>query len=241
MIAVTGHFERPRVRKLSAKLILAFKKEGLEVERIEISSRRLGSTALQLVCVVGGDGSLLRVARNVSEKTALLGIAAGKRSRLMQVKPEQISKAVKQFAAGKYLIEKRARIQGKINGRKLPLALNELLVVAKKSGSLISFGLKIGKKKIIIDGDGMIVATPTGSTGHSYSAGGRKLRQSEKKFVVVPSNPIERNGKAFTVSDKSKIEIRQECKGKKTEVVVDGRKRFALKGKLAVKRGNLHR
>ena len=236
MIAIIGHLERAKVKKLAGKLLKLLEKKGLEAELLDIGSRKLKAENYWLVCVVGGDGSLLRVARQL-RNVPLVGIAAGSRSYLMQVKPGKIKKAIGQLAAGKFAVEERARLQGFLNGKKLPLALNELLVVPKKSGMLINCMVKVGAREKRIACDGLIVATPMGSSGHAYSAGGKKLGIGSGKIIVVPSNSLNRQWKPFVVSAVAGIEIRCLDKERAAEVVVDGRERFAMKGRLRIERG----
>ncbi len=236
MIAVTGHFERAKVRAISSKFSSALRKQGLEVERVGIASKRLGREGFEIICVVGGDGSLLRVAR-ATKGTPLLGIAAGTRCCLMQVKEKDIERAAKKIAKKAFSVERKARLAGRVSGRTLPSALNELLVVPKESGSLVNLEVGAGGKIKMFACDALIVATPTGSTGHAYSAGSRKLKPGENKFVVVPSNPLNREGKAFVVGQGTKISVRGLGRGQTLEVVVDGRERFPLKGKLLIGKG----
>jgi NAD+ kinase len=238
MIAITGHLERARVRGLSKRLLRELEQEGLKAEIFDISSGKLNKRAFDLVCVVGGDGSLLRVARELHRAIPLLGIAAGKRSYLMQVKEGQLQGAAERIAAGKYSIVERTRMSGTIGRKRLPNALNEYLVVPRESGSLISCKVRAGRLQKQVACDGLIIATPTGSSGHAYSAGGRKLKQSEKKFIIVPSNPLNRQGKPFTVLDRKRITVECIDKGKGIEVVADGRARHELQGKLLVERGD---
>tara|TARA_Y100000310_G_scaffold341250_1_gene439811 strand:- start:621 stop:1370 length:750 start_codon:yes stop_codon:yes gene_type:complete len=237
MIGVTGHFERAKVKKIAKSLFGLLEKEGFEVELFKISSKKLCCKEFELVCVVGGDGSLLRVAREAIPGTPLIGIAAGKRSYLMQVNPNRIGQMVKKIADGKYVIEKRARLKARLGGKKLPMALNEYLVAPKKSGRLIECEIKYGQKNEKIACDGLIIATATGSSGHSYSAGGRKIREQEQKTIIVPSNPLNRQWKPFTVSNRSKITIKGIGRETSTEVVADGRERFPMDKKLVIEKG----
>jgi NAD+ kinase len=237
MIAVTGHLERERVKRIAERLLSMLRQEGFEAKLFGIASKKLKKNRFGLVLVVGGDGSLLRVARELRKQVPLLGIAAGKRSFLMQVRPRQMAKAVKMIAREKFEIEYRARLAGKADGKRLPLALNEFLVVPKKSGMLISCIVTAGKERKKVEADGLIIATPTGSSGHAFSAGGRRVGLGEKKFIVVPSNPLNRKPKAFTVSSRKRISVKCLAREAAMEVVVDGRARFPLKKKLLVEGG----
>ena len=94
MIAVTGHFERPKVKKIAKKFASYLDRIGIGTELFPVSSTKLNRKKFSLICVVGGDGSLLRVMRELKSEIPVLGIAAGRRSYLMQVKKEIKSKLI---------------------------------------------------------------------------------------------------------------------------------------------------
>ena len=238
MISITGHFERPKVRRIAQRIEKLLKKEGVESKLSDIARKGFNSKKVELVVAVGGDGTLLRVVRELKAEKPVLGIAAGKRSALMQVKQRDLIKAVKAVAAGKFGVEKRTRLQTIADGKKLPLALNEAMLVNKKSGSIIDYCLKVdGKVLEKCSADGCIVSTPTGSTGHSYSAGGKKIAVGSKKIILVPVNTLGRTGKPAYVGKDSKIVFDSLNKRHQLEVVIDGQPRFGVEKKLVVKKG----
>jgi len=237
LIGVTGDFGKAKVKTLAPQLLSLLKKQGLETELFRIPSKKLNSKKFSLICVVGGDGSLLRVVRELKKPVPVIGVAAGTRSYLMQINPGRLKQAVRKIAKKKYKVEKRTRLSAKLSGKKIPPALNELLVVPKESGSLIRLAVKAGRSNYEIAGDGLIIATSTGSTGHAFSAGCKRLKHGCRKIAVVPSNPLERKQKPFTVSKNAEISVKPISSGKKMEVVVDGRIRFPLTGKLSISKG----
>ncbi len=238
MIAITGHFERPKVKRLAEKAEKLLHDLGVECTAADIRKKEFNSQKVETVIAVGGDGTLLRVVRELKKEKPVLGVAAGRHSFLMNVKEKSLEKALKKVALGKCRVEERMRLQAVADGKKMPPALNEAMVVNRESAALARFLLKVnGRKKGLIEADGLIIATPTGSTGHAYSAGGKRLGIGGKKLAVVPSNPLHRKAKPFYVKSGSKIVVEGFDKGEEFEAIVDGRVRKVVKKRLSVGRG----
>ena len=254
LISITGHFERQKVKRLAEKAKRILQLLGAECIAADIKKKKFNAKNVSLVMAVGGDGTLLRTVRELREQKPILGIAAGEQCALMQIKPAQMRKALQKIVEGKYKVQRRMRLQAGADGKKLPLALNEVMLLNRKSGAIINYCLRVngkrafakhfsqgffpkGKKAYCARADGCIVATPTGSSGHAYSAGGKKLPAGSNKIAVVPSNPLNRAVKAIYVNANSRIVLsgfngKQGC-----EVVLDGQPRFAVKKILLIKRG----
>jgi NAD+ kinase len=238
LILVTGHFERPKVKRLAKKAEKLLHNFGAGCLASDIREREFNSPVIKAVIAVGGDGTLLKVVREMKSQTPVVGIAAGTKCRLMAIKENSLEKALKKIALGKYSVEKRMRLQANIAGKKMPPALNEAMVVNRESGSLARLFLKVNNRgKGLVEADSLIIATPTGSTGHSFSAGGKRLKPGSGKIAVVAGNSLNRGFNPLYLGKNSRIVVSGIGKRKHYEVVGDGRVRKALKGKLAVKKG----
>ncbi len=203
----------------------ALKNHGAEV----VTRKQLGKRC-DLVIVVGGDGSLLNAARSVVDHgTPLLGINRGQLGFLTDIHPDDIEKEVSKVVDGHYIEEERFLFCAeKCNGseEKLDLgyALNDVVVMPGEIPQMIEF-------EIYIDGqfvcgqraDGLIAATPTGSTAYALSGGGPILHPSLDALVLVPmfshtlsSRPIVVNGNSpvsIVISKHSKGAARVSCDG----------------------------
>lgn len=238
MISITGHFERQKVKRLAEKAKRILQLLGAQCIAAGIKEKRFNAKNVSLVIAVGGDGTLLRTVRELREQKPILGIAAGEQCALMQIKPAQMRKALQKIVEGKYAVQKRLRLQAIAGGKKLPLALNEVMLLNKKSGAIIDYCLQVNGKRIYCArADGCIVATPAGSSGHAFSAGGKKLPTGSSKIAVVPSNPLNRTVKAIYVNANSRIVLNGFNSKQGCEVVLDGQPRFAVKKRVLIKRG----
>ena len=238
MISITGHFERQKVKRIAEKAKRILQALGAECIAADIKKKRFNAKNVSLVIAVGGDGTLLRTVREMKTQKPVAGIAAGEQCALMQIKPAQLRKALRKIVEEKYKMQGRMRLQAIADGKKLPPALNEVMLLNKKSGAIINYCLRVnGKIAQSARADGCIVATSTGSSGHAFSAGGKKLPAGSNRIAVVPSNPLNRAVKAVYVKESSRIALSGFNEKQGCEVVLDGQPRFAVKKMLLVKRG----
>ncbi len=169
--------------------------------------------ACDLAIVIGGDGTMLAAARNLAHyKVPLAGINQGRLGFMTDIALSEMSKSVGAILDGRHTIEERALIEAKIlRGRKTLLqtvALNEAVVTKGSQARLIEFKLTINGEYVYrLRADGVIVATPTGSTAYALSAQGPILQPTVPAFALVPLNPHVLSARPVSVSDSSVIEI----------------------------------
>jgi NAD+ kinase len=163
--------------------------------------------------VFGGDGTLLKTARSVTKKSLpILSVHTGTLGFLTEIKPDKLSWALKKISKGQFLIEKRTMLTATIHrGKKKVLTIQALNEISVRNVyvRLIGLTVKIDGKKWDerIKADGVIVATPTGSTGYTHSAGGPIVKHTQKKIILTPICPFQLKQKPKVVSDESKISI----------------------------------
>ena len=166
-----------------------------------------------LAIVVGGDGTMLAAARNLAHhKVPLAGINQGRLGFMTDIALSEMSESVGAILEGRHTIEDRALIGAEIlrEGRTLmrTVALNEAVVTKGSQARLIEFKLTIdGEYVYQLRADGVIVATPTGSTAYALSAQGPILQPTVRAFALVPLNPHVLSARPVSVSDASVIEI----------------------------------
>jgi len=169
--------------------------------------------AADLAIVVGGDGTMLAAARNlVRHQVPLAGINQGRLGFMTDIALSEMSKSVGAILDGRHTMEERALIEAKIlRGRKILLqtvALNEAVVTKGSQARLIEFKLTINGAYVYrLRADGVIVATPTGSTAYALSAQGPILQPTVPAFALVPLNPHVLSARPISVSDSSVIEL----------------------------------
>jgi NAD+ kinase len=166
-----------------------------------------------LALVVGGDGTMLSAARNlVRHRVPLAGVNQGRVGFMTDIALSEMRASVTSLLDGQYTIEERTLLEAEIRREGKPvmrtLALNEAVVGRGSQGRLIEFELYLdGEYVYTLRADGVIVATPTGSTAYALSAQGPILHPSVPAFALVPLNPHTLSARPVSVSDRCTIEI----------------------------------
>lgn len=148
--------------------------------------------ATDLVCVLGGDGTLLRTARAIGGSgVPALGVNLGRVGFLAKVEPDGLEGALEQFSAGDYQVEDRFRITARLvraDGTTDEHAcLNEVVVARGSRVRMIQVEVEVsGSHLATYVADGVVVATPTGSTAYSFSAGGSILDPRLRNMIITP-------------------------------------------------------
>jgi len=166
-----------------------------------------------LALVVGGDGTMLSAARNlVRHGVPLAGVNQGRVGFMTDIALSDMQSAVDALLDGRYTVEERTLLEAEVQREGKPvlrtIALNEAVVGRGTQGRLIEFQLYLdGEYVYTLRADGVIVATPTGSTAYALSAQGPILHPSVPAFALVPLNPHTLSARPVSVSDRCAIEI----------------------------------
>ncbi|OGV70762.1 MAG: hypothetical protein A2283_19295 [Lentisphaerae bacterium RIFOXYA12_FULL_48_11] len=187
------------------------------------------------VMALGGDGTMLRAVRMLEGRDIpVIGLNLGALGFLTSVVEDELDRALKCLISGKYETSSRAMADAVVERRgKIVLtqrALNDVVVSCGPSKRVVVLGLAIdGDKVTSYVCDGLIVSTPTGSTGHSLSAGGPILTPETQAFVVSLICPHTLSSRPLVVPDRSEIVVSIED--------VSGKIRFSIDGQISE---NLH-
>jgi NAD+ kinase len=191
---------------------------------------------------IGGDGTLLDSVCVVGKKEIpILGLNTGRLGFLANVATDKIGEAIEELARGNYQIESRILLS-LTSSKKLfhgvNFALNEFTIHKKDTSSMITVHTFIdGKYLNSYWADGLIVATPTGSTGYSLSCGGPLITPGAKNFVITPVSPHNLNVRPIIVSDEAEISFEIEGRTDKFMISLDSRSTsIASEVKLSVKK-----
>jgi len=177
---------------------------------------------------VGGDGTLLEAMTYIEKKeTPILGINTGRLGFLATISKEDTERALIKVLEGAYSLDKRAVLKLETNKPvfgKLNFALNDFSLMKKDTSSMITIHTYIdGEFLNSYWADGIIVSTPTGSTGYSLSCGGPLIFPRSGNFVITPVSPHNLTVRPIVVSDSSEITFRVEGRSKKFLVSLDSR------------------
>jgi len=148
---------------------------------------------------------------------------------ITEIFPEDFKKAIERILNNNFILEERSRLDIQVNNLQIPYALNELLIKTCPESKLIPI-------KIFLDGvflekfkaDGVMIATPTGSTAHALSAGGPILFPSIKGFLILPLNPIELEMRPIVIDDNVNILLDIETPNTDIYLIVDGQFVFKI-------------
>lgn len=185
-------------------------------------------SSLDFIFSIGGDGTLLDTVSLVGEKQIpIVGLNTGRMGFLATVAADNIAAAVHNLAEGNFQIESRTLLS-LLSSKKLfhglNFALNEFTIHKRDTSSMITVHTFIdGSYLNSYWADGLIVSTPTGSTGYSLSCGGPLITPGAKNFVITPVSPHNLNVRPIIVSDESEISFKIEGRTDKFMISLDSR------------------
>ena len=184
-------------------------------------------TQANLIISVGGDGTLLRTAAAIGNSiTPILGINTGHLGFLADVSPANIDTTIEAFLNGYYTIEERSllSVESTQNLSVYPYALNEVAILKFDNSALIQVTAKVdGNLLTSYLADGLIICTPTGSTGYSLSVNGPIISPYSKTFCIAPIAPHSLNIRPVIVDDSSVITLKVTSRTQKFLMAIDGR------------------
>ncbi len=180
----------------------------------------------------GGDGTVLRAITYVQDlNIPIVGVNTGRLGFLSTFKKEDVRKVVKEFIAGEYTIVERSLLEVSTKPKlkefeSLNFALNEVTVSRKDTTSMITVETYLNNEYLTSYwADGLIVATPTGSTGYSLSCGGPVITPTAKSLIITPIAPHNLNARPLVISDE--IEMRLKVSGREENHLVSLDSRIA--------------
>ena len=166
------------------------------------------SNEYDFVISIGGDGTILRSANEIGELSIpIIGLNKGRLGFLANSPIEIIDSIIEKITNSNYRISERTIIQVEFEG-KTKNALNEISISRKNTTSLITIDTKLNDQYLnTYWADGLIISTPTGSTGFSLSCGGPIIMPDSKNLVLTPIAPHNLNARPLVISDNKQIEI----------------------------------
>ena len=238
---VWGNIEKDAFWKILPKIIKWAKEKNIELfltEKILSDSRSTDFqqpvidsvekiSEMDFMLVLGGDGTFLSCARAIEYRsTPILGIHLGDLGFLAKVTLENIFQRLDQVASGKYLIEKRSMVKAVVekNGSSLTqYGLNDFVVSNGESHRMLIAEVYVDQRRVSeYKSDGLIIATPTGSTAYSLSSGGPIISPDVDSFVITPISAHTLNSRPLVVSDRSKIKIKFSSYNQNITLITDG-------------------
>lgn len=242
MIGLIAHSEKADARTAVRAMIAALRGAGidfaLEKQTAALVGRksRLDERALakqsELLVVMGGDGTILRVVHKLgADIRPIFGVNIGSLGFLTCVGAAEIPRAVKSIRNRDYILSPRSLLMAELKGASTTRlhGLNDVVISRGERSQLVKIDVSIdGAEFTHYNADGLIISTPTGSTAYSISAGGPVLMPDSGAFVITPICPHVLTNRSTVVSDNSLIEVRLQVPEKQVFVSVDGQSTRAL-------------
>ncbi|MBI1828071.1 MAG: NAD(+)/NADH kinase [Thaumarchaeota archaeon] len=213
VVSKVGSKESEEAAKKVAKKLLAKKSQVFTISPVEVEGAKkvsdleeLKDTKLDLTITCGGDGTTLRTFRYLENEVPNLAInVGGNRGILSEITMPEIDTAINQILSDNIFLDKRIRVVASCNGQDFPPALNEIFINRQNLTKTSLFEIRFQNDTVTQKMDGVIIATPSGSTGHSYSLGGPILHESLDVLIITPVAPV--NKLPSLVVPDEKIEI----------------------------------
>jgi len=239
-IALVVHQDRPEATEVAIETIAWLNSIGHDVILPSAEAERLGRSELgiddaelgsraSVAVSLGGDGTMLRTVALVARSDVpVIGVNFGQLGYLTDVEPDGVRKALEQFLAGDYTLEERMMLEVTIAGAAgaestVVLALNEAVVEKTASGNTVRLDVELdGAFFTPYAADGLIVATPTGSTAYAFSARGPIVEPTHRALLLTPVSPHMLFDRTLVLDDDSSIRLTV-SDHRPAALVIDGR------------------
>jgi NAD+ kinase len=238
-IGITVHAEKPRSRERLLELLALLHQNKIKALLEQEAATLIGKTgiahtlkeigkAADLIIVLGGDGTILRVAREIEgSATPLLGVNLGNLGFLTSIRSDKLKSAVREVLRGEYHVSERQALQATLlrggKRKEAHRALNDVVVSRGASSRIL-------RLRISVDGellteyvcDGMIFATATGSTAYSLSAGGPIMVPTARALIITPICPHALSNRSVIAGENSVVRCQVMSAASELLLTVDG-------------------
>ncbi|MGB9940651.1 NAD(+)/NADH kinase [Methanosarcina sp.] len=237
-IGISSRCDRPEVIEMVREILARFSSkvkifvatptaDVLGIEGVPVEKMREGG--VELIISVGGDGTVLRNIAKMKDPLPILGINMGTLGFLVDVEPEDALETIEEVLYGFSYIE-RMRVDVFLNGEMLETATNEIAIMSAKPAKIIQFEVYVGD--CLLDSmraDGVVFATPTGSTAYAMSAGGPIISPRVNAIVVVPVAPFKLSSRPWVIPSDSELTVRLSAPKKEAVIAIDGQKSYRIR------------
>lgn len=188
------------------------------------------TSSIDCLISLGGDGTILRLVHHFPHLEApILGINLGHLGFMADIPLADLYPSLEELIAGEYQIQERVMMEGHTYGGQHCFAVNEMVIHRAHNPSLIDLSIHVdGNYLNTFSADGIIIATPSGSTAYSLAAGGPILTPELNAFVITPISPHTISNRPIVVMPKQNIEIQYLSSYNPVEITYDGFSRYTM-------------
>jgi NAD+ kinase len=174
------------------------------------------------VVTIGGDGTILMAMSEIEKP--VFAINSGGMGFLSEVESKYAREGLQRIIEGKYNVEERAKLKVLVDGKRLPDATNEVTIQTARIAKILYLKLFVdGELVESMGADGVIIATPTGSTSYSLSVGGPIMDPTVNAMIIAPLAAFKLSARPWIVPLERKVGVKLLPKSKETNLVIDGR------------------
>jgi NAD+ kinase len=233
--------QQPQALPTVRQIVRLIEKRGLEVLLDPETSRSLKRqqravrAPADLYVVLGGDGTLLSVARSIAaHPRPILGVNLGGLGFLAEIGPEEAKEVLDEVLAGRFALEERMALEVTlVRGKRTVVrqrVLNDVVINKSAVARIIGMDLLLdGQFVTVYRADGLIVSTPTGSTAYSLSAGGPVIQPDMEAVLIAPICPHTLTMRPLVVPDLTRVEIALRTGGSEVYLTLDGQVGYPLR------------
>ncbi len=239
MIALFTHVSKNHAKSIAIGIREFLSKHGVQVVVEDKDAAILTATPLSEVDLslvnftisLGGDGTILRIFHTYPQLDApILGINIGGLGFMADTPMEEIYPSLENLLAGKFQIQNRLMMQGETTSKQACFAVNDIVVHRAHNPSLIDLAIYLdGNYLNTFSADGVIIATPNGSTAYSLAAGGPILTPDLEACVITPISPHTISNRPIVLMPKKEVQIRYISEYESVEVSYDGFSHFPMR------------
>lgn len=187
----------------------------------KVATSTLPEIKCDVMIAIGGDGTILHALQH--NKAPVFGINMGELGFLTEIEPIELTDGLRRVLSRDFFIEHRLKIASSLNGKRQPDATNEVAVKTKRLAKILQFELAWGDRELLrVRGDGMILATPTGSTSYAMSAGGPIVDPRMDCLTLVPLAAFSLSSRPMVLPPDTVMQMRLMQPEKEAAIVVDG-------------------
>ena len=211
---------------LDEKKVKVFSIERLDVDNVQfVDTTELVNIDLDLIFAIGGDGTTLRAFRMIKKSTPVFSLnIGGTRGILAEANTKPIEQQLSDIFNGNYFYDNRLRLQAHIDGKKIGPALNDIVITRTNLTKTPTITINVFDYPISQKMDGVIISTPTGSTGHALSLGGPIVHENMNCVMILPIAPV--NKTPALIVELKDISISSTDNSK---IIIDGQQVFDTK------------
>lgn len=231
-IALFPNLIKPQPKIIAEGIHAYLRDKGITVYMVDEVAKKIGArplseakpNSISYMITLGGDGTILRTVHKYPEIDApILAINVGSLGFMADIPVQDIYPALEKFLNGEYTIQSRLAMEGETEKGEKNFAVNEIVIHRASNPCLIELAIYVdGMYLNTFSADGMIIATPSGSTAYSLAAGGPILTPDLDAFVLTPICPHSTSNKPIVLMPKKEIQVKYISEYDPVEITYDG-------------------